>query len=218
PVSRVSRDDEARFVNLVRAGRADEALPLVAGLLVGTSSRVSPATVVQAASLTARAAAAVGTAEDRADALLLRAMSDSIREADRAVIQAEVLNLIEELCALTDHPSRAVDWPTLREYLETHFAEDLHLTGIAETFGVSERTLSSLVAENSMRSFPSLLNSIRCGAAKRLIAERPDVSLRVIAEQVGYRSERTFFRQFKAVTGLRPAEFKRQVAPRGNRH
>lgn len=218
PVSRVSRDDEARFVNLVRAGRADEAIPLVAGLLVGRSSRASPAMVVQAASLTASAAAAAGSAEDRADALLLRAMSDSIREADRAVIQAEVLNLVEELCGSAQPPVRAVDWPTLREYLETHFADDLHLAGIAETFGVSERTLSSLISENSLQSFPGLLNSIRCGAAKRLIAENPGTSLRSIAAQVGYRSERTFFRQFKLVTGLRPAEFKRQVTPRGNRH
>ena len=218
PVSRVSRDDETKFVNLVRAGRSDEAIPLVAGLLIGPSSRASPGSVVQAASLTARAAAALGTAEERADALLLRAMSDSIREADRAVIQAEVLNLVEELCARVDRPARAVDWPTLREYLETHFADDLHLAGIADTFGVSERTLSSLISENSMQSFPVLLNSIRCGVAKRLIAESPDQSLRSIAEQVGYRSERTFFRQFKLVTGLRPAEFKRQLDPRGNRH
>ncbi len=218
PVSRVSRDDEARFVNLVRAGRSDEAIPLVAGLLIGSSSRTSPATVVQAASLTARAAAACEVAEDRADALLLRAMSDSIRDADRAVIQAEVLNLIDELCALADHPARAVDWPSLREYLETHFADDLHLSGIADEFGVSERTLSALISENSGQSFPVLLNSIRCGAAKRLIVENPSASLRSIAERVGYRSERTFFRQFKLVTGLRPSEFRRQLGVRGNRH
>jgi AraC-like DNA-binding protein len=209
--AQLSRDDETRFINHVCAGHPDEAFSLIAGLLVGSSSGSSPGGVVQAASLVSRAASAVGSEKGRAEALLFRAMSDSLRDADRAVIQAEILNLVDDLCALNDHPDRVVDWPTLREFLETRFHEDLHLAGIADTFGVSDRTLSSLISENSRQTFPELLNSIRCGVAQRLIIEKPLTSFSEIAASVGYRSERTFFRQFKRVTGVRPSDYRRSL-------
>jgi AraC-like DNA-binding protein/uncharacterized membrane protein YqhA len=205
----VSVEDETRFVNYVMAGDEANGLPIIAGLFVDAGSK--PGGVIQASSLILRAAKAIGAGEERAQKLLVRAMSQAGGESDRAVIQAEVLSLADELLAAGKDASRRVDWQQLRQFVEAHSSEDLHLEGIADRLGVSARTLSYIISTHAHKTFPELLNSIRCNAACSLIRNNPHMSMSTVAKQVGYRSERTFFRQFKKTTGMRPSDLRQQA-------
>ena len=56
-------------------------------------------------------------------------------------------------------------------------------------------------------TFAQLITEYRVRYAQRLITDNPDMKLSAIIAQSGFTSESTFFRTFKAVTGLSPKEW-----------
>ncbi len=101
-------------------------------------------------------------------------------------------------------------WPVPLRYavahIDTHYAEPLHLSSVAETCDISTGYLSRLFAEHLGTSFNDYLNSVRIGAAEALLIVG-ELSIKEIAFACGYRDPNYFSRIFKKVNGVSPTSF-----------
>ena len=96
------------------------------------------------------------------------------------------------------------------EYLNTHYAEKITLTDLADKMYVSQWHLSKLLNKHLKKSFSEILNEIRIREAKKLLM---DPSLRVgdVAEQVGFLDIAHFSRVFKKYTDMSANEYRNKT-------
>ena len=85
----------------------------------------------------------------------------------------------------------------IREFFSNHYAEDVHLCDLARALHLSERQAERLVLACTGHSFRQELTATRMVTAERLM-ETGELSLRHIAEYVGYRSYAGFWKAWKA--------------------
>lgn len=86
---------------------------------------------------------------------------------------------------------------------------DLKSKDLALMIDSSAHALSFLFNQYLHKSYYDYINEYRVDEFKRLVKET-DVSkytLSTLAERCGFSSRATFFRHFKAITGLTPAEY-----------
>ena len=96
------------------------------------------------------------------------------------------------------------------EYLDTHYAEKITLTELADKMYVSQWHLSKLLNKHMKKSFSDLLNEVRIREAKKLLM---DPSLRVgdVAERVGFLDIAHFSRVFKKYTEMSANEYRNKT-------
>ena len=95
------------------------------------------------------------------------------------------------------------------KYIEDHFTEDITLSGMSKDLGYHYRYLSAVVNRCFGAGFNEVVNRYRVDLACRLLTETDD-SVTEIASRVGYDSQRSFNRCFKAVTGKTPRDYRKQ--------
>lgn len=88
-------------------------------------------------------------------------------------------------------------------YLQEHAAEPLTVGEAAAHFGYSAGRFSHIFNARVGCSFTRYLNSLRCGMARRMLAEG-DIPLIDVATACGFSSLRTFHRVYKDFTGQTP--------------
>jgi len=89
---------------------------------------------------------------------------------------------------------------------------DIKLSEVASTFGMSERTFRRrFVAQ--MGVAPARYRLLQRIAAARTLLYGSGLSLRAIAEKLGYCDVYFFSRQFKEVTGITPTQFREEPMP-----
>lgn len=101
-----------------------------------------------------------------------------------------------------------IDVGAIREYINTHFHEDIFLEKLADKYVTSPSYLSRLLKRNLGVSFNTYLANIRIARAKQLL-ESTSKSVNVIAEETGFNSRNTFIRMFKKHEGIIPSEYRR---------
>src|SRR5699024_1622057 len=82
-------------------------------------------------------------------------------------------------------------------YIENHYSEDLSLEQIAQEFYTSSTTLSRLFKEFSADTPINYLINYRLEKAKNLIAENSSLSIKEVAQSVGYEDSLYFSKLFK---------------------
>jgi AraC-like DNA-binding protein/intracellular sulfur oxidation DsrE/DsrF family protein len=93
-------------------------------------------------------------------------------------------------------------------YIQTNYASpNLSLTTIAGYFSLSERYLSSLIREQTGKSYADYIIDIRISEARRLLLQT-DIPINDIAVQVGYELPNSFYKTFKNCTGLSPRQYR----------
>ena len=92
-----------------------------------------------------------------------------------------------------------------RPYLRS----ELKLSDVAEKLGVSSRVLSDCIRNSTGNTFANFINAYRIDHAKQLMRTQPDIKISEVFLSSGFANETTFFRIFKAVTGMTPTEWKR---------
>lgn len=95
-----------------------------------------------------------------------------------------------------------------RQYLTSR----LRLSDIAVELGVSVTTLTDCIQSQRHCTFAQLIAEYRVHYAQQLLSENPEMKLYAVIAESGFTSESTFFRSFKAVTGLSPKEWLTQSA------
>ena len=68
--------------------------------------------------------------------------------------------------------------------------------------------ISAIIKSLSGDSFSALVNGYRIRYAQKLMKEHPDMSITEIAAESGFSSRSAFYRNFKDITGMSPAQWK----------
>ncbi len=95
-------------------------------------------------------------------------------------------------------------------YMEAHYAQRLTLQNVADHCYVSQWHLSKLLNKHTEKTFYDLLNSIRIGQAKRLLAD-PTKTIGDISALVGYTDPGHFARTFKKLEGVSANEYRNRI-------
>lgn len=105
----------------------------------------------------------------------------------------------------------------INQYIEQHYQEDLTLTMLADEVHYSPAYLSRFYKANTGTNVMTHLYNVRIGKAKELLENSND-KVSDIAIKTGFCSTKYFNRVFKKMTGLSPAQFRRDSVdgPSGN--
>jgi AraC-like DNA-binding protein len=88
---------------------------------------------------------------------------------------------------------------------------DLHLDGLADSMGISTRSLSALINGHYQRNFYDFVNDYRVRDAQRQLADPrlKSKTIQRIFEDAGFSSKSTFSTYFRKVTGKTPSQFRK---------
>lgn len=84
---------------------------------------------------------------------------------------------------------------------------DLKVTDLAAALGTNRRTVSDCINSQKGCTFTQFVNIYRVDHAKRVLRQNPDKKIADIYLESGFANEGSFFRTFKAVTGMTPKEW-----------
>ena len=84
----------------------------------------------------------------------------------------------------------------------------LKVSDLATHLGTNATYISACINGQAGKSFPEFLNDYRLRHAQRLMTEHAEMLLADVADECGFSNEQSFFRTFKARTGLTPQEWK----------
>lgn len=96
----------------------------------------------------------------------------------------------------------------LMEREKPYLNSDLKIAVIASMLAVNRYYISDCINSARGCSFSQFVNTYRTEHAKQLLLTRPDIKLTEVWVSSGFSTERTFLRNFKAITGMTPSEFK----------
>lgn len=96
------------------------------------------------------------------------------------------------------------------KYIETHYAEKLTLTELAEKTYVSQWYLSKLLNKYTNQSFCDLLNQTRINRSKQLL-EDPSLRIYEISEMMGFNDVTHFSKIFKKIEKMSPNEYRNSI-------
>lgn len=97
--------------------------------------------------------------------------------------------------------------------------KNLSLEKMAEMLGSNRTYVSNTVNKMANTSFYNYVNTYRIREAVRILSEQTDdsdISLKYVADYVGYNSVQVFHRAFKEETGVTPGIFKAEMQKKGN--
>ena len=94
-------------------------------------------------------------------------------------------------------------------YLHAHYLEAVRLSTLAELAAMSESQLQRFFKRRMRMTVSDYLAQLRIGRACALLIEQ-DRPIAVVAAEAGYSHPSYFTRQFRAVKGMTPGEFRRR--------
>lgn len=88
---------------------------------------------------------------------------------------------------------------------------DLNLNDVARRLGMSANRASSLIKQVSGQNFRRWINTHRIEAVKEALKDddRADQSVLSLALESGFKSEASFYRAFKELTGMSPSDYRK---------
>ena len=133
----------------------------------------------------------------------IHVQGDTLRhsDVDPIVILSEAKNLPGELPALMTRIT------ALMEEQEFFRRKGLTLSDVAQELGTNTHYVSECINTNTERSFTDYVNGYRIRYAQTLLRANPDALLSDVGEQAGFSSVSSFFRNFKTLTGMTPAQW-----------
>lgn len=114
---------------------------------------------------------------------------------------------VERVLSMAGHPALV----RVARYLGTHFRRRLSLSDAARHAYVSPSHLSHLLKREAGTSFLRLLTELRLDHARRLLIDRPRLTVTRVAAESGFTDLRQFQRAFKAHFGCTASELRRRA-------
>ena len=84
----------------------------------------------------------------------------------------------------------------------------LKISDLSDRLGTSSRSISDCIRKATNNTFANFINTYRIEYAKQLMREQPDMKISEVFLSSGFANETTFFRIFKAFTGMTPNDWK----------
>ena len=106
-----------------------------------------------------------------------------------SIAQAEIVNLI-------------------KEFLRSHFAEEISLHGLASRFHLNQPYLARLFKRSEGVAPVRYLRDLRINHARRLLGEHPEMEIKQVGALCGYPDQGYFSRIFKQAAGVSPQEYR----------
>ena len=119
----------------------------------------------------------------------------------------KVYQKVQNICRIEE--SRTVY--TVINYIYRNYAEDLNAKDTAHKFGISVPRLNELLLYQVEQNFSEFLNQVRVNRASELLLI-PHKTVLEIAYEVGYKSPKTFSRNFLKLKGMPPNTFKQKYS------
>ena len=85
---------------------------------------------------------------------------------------------------------------------------ELKVSDISQRLGTNKRYVSDCIKLHKGCAFSYFVNTYRIEYAKRLLKDNPDIKITEVYIKSGFANETSFFRVFKALTGLTPNQYK----------
>ncbi len=98
----------------------------------------------------------------------------------------------------------------MMEREKPYLDSDMKLSDLATALGTNRNTISSCINSQYGSSFSQFVNSYRINHAQKLMRTKPDMKISEVWATSGFTTESSFFRSFKAVTGMTPSEWKQR--------
>lgn len=95
----------------------------------------------------------------------------------------------------------------LLRYIQEHYYEEYVCENICEEFSMSKGNIHKRLKEQLGLSLKELVTEYRIDEAKRLL-KYTEKTISAVADIVGFNSDKTFYRVFKAQTGVSPKEYR----------
>ena len=95
-------------------------------------------------------------------------------------------------------------------YINSNMEKPLQMSSVAKTLGYSESYFSRAINKTAGFGFNTLLATIRIENAKKMLRQTEKTVLDIIIE-CGFGSERSFYRQFKDITGVSPLKYRNAI-------
>jgi AraC-like DNA-binding protein len=105
------------------------------------------------------------------------------------------------------------DWSDLKKQIitnEYYLESGITIEELATRLKIGRTNLSNCINREENMNFNAWINNLRIEKAKTILLSNPDISLRSIAESVGYTEQANFSRQFRQITGYAPTLWRQQ--------
>ena len=99
----------------------------------------------------------------------------------------------------------------LMETNHIYLNPELKVNDVADALGVHRNAVSSCINTQKESTFNQFVNEYRVEHAMKLMREAPDKKISAIRLESGFASDTSFFRIFKAATGMTPKEWAAQL-------
>lgn len=96
----------------------------------------------------------------------------------------------------------------LMEEQKLYLNSDLKLNDVADALNTNRNLISNCINSQRNCSFSQFVSIYRVNYAKELFTRQDDLKMSEVWMQSGFSTETSFFRTFKAVTGMTPTEWK----------
>jgi len=121
----------------------------------------------------------------------------------RQTIVGMLREFLQQKCTEDNRPIREA-----KKYIREHLTEPLSLQSVSDRVGFNSAYFSTLFKKETGINFSDYLTQARMEMAKQLLREADD-TVALICEKVGYSDLKTFTKNFKRYTGLRPNEYRK---------
>ena len=98
----------------------------------------------------------------------------------------------------------------LMEQEQLYLNSELTIADLADRLGLHRNQLSDCINRQTGATFLQLVANYRVEHAKQLLRQQPDMKVSVVGSESGFANEKSFFRTFKAATGMTPSEWRAQ--------
>ena len=150
---------------------------------------------------------------------------DQIRTQEygyRACVKGLVYTLLMEIVKITSMESLEIksvqnpNWDKLKkielamQYVDTHYAEEIRISDIANAAYISESYLRRIFVENYNMSPLRYVNFVRIDFACKILRDQ-DLNINEVAQKVGFDNTSTFIKNFKKIVGKTPKQWRKEV-------
>lgn len=118
-------------------------------------------------------------------------------EADPATARRPDSALMDRICQLMDEQQMFRN-------------ADLKVSDLASALGTNTRYITDCIKQMHRQTFSQFVNTYRIRHAQQLLRRHPGMKLTEVSFESGFANERSFFRTFKAITGMTAREWVQQ--------
>lgn len=134
------------------------------------------------------------------------------RRRSRAVLMDLLIEQFEDEAARSSWSISPGHLKRAESFVLANLASDLTAADVALAVGVSPRSLYRAFQDFRGLSFSQFVRGIRMDAARAILRDEPTVSLKAVAQRVGYGDYTSFWRHFRARFGVSPSEDEGKLA------